>query len=394
LKQPLPVDLLSVDPVRVNLATHGLNSKLRPDEVREALLGGPGDLVLAGEWDAKGWGTSLVPIESMDIYEAMRDVLVGGANWQETRFFRRVRRQIVEEGTPRWGCRTEEDLLERLTVNLPALYAEIRDHGYRSQAELDSGSPEDEIRVGIRRDGRFLLFDGRHRLIIARLLGLETVPVNVVVRHRKWVKFKKEIRAYADQKLRGRVYQELDHPDLAEIPAKHGPERIALLRRALASYPAEGKTLLDIGTHWGYMAQQMEKLGFQCTGIELNPDSIRFAKRLRTATESSYEIWEGDLLDFPGGRFDVVLALSIFHHMIKTERRFEKLKEMLARLSPEVLIFEPHDKESAAQMEGAYRDFSPEEFASFVAEHAGLSKIEYVGTPEDRYRRPIFMLTR
>jgi 2-polyprenyl-3-methyl-5-hydroxy-6-metoxy-1,4-benzoquinol methylase len=385
---------LRVEPSRINLATHGLNSSLRPDDVREALLDPSPDLVLDGDWDSKEWGTSLVPVESMDIYEAMRDVLVGGGEWQDTRFFKRVRRQIVEEGSPRWGCHTEADLLERLNTDIPRLYAAIRDQGYRTQVELGSETPQDEIRVGIRRDGRFVLFDGRHRLILARLLGLDEVPVNVVVRHREWVEFKREIRAYADKTLRGRVYQALDHPDLADIPAKHGPERLVLIREALAGRETEGRTLLDIGTHWGYMAQQMEKLGFECTGLELNADAVRFATKLRAATESKFEIWEGDLLDYPGGRFDVVLALSIFHHMIKTRKRFEKLKEMLARLSPELMIFEPHDKESAAQMEGAYRDFAPEEFASFVAENVGLPKIEYIGTPADRYERPIFRLSR
>lgn len=388
------VERLEVDPARIDLATYGLNSRMRPDDVREALLASSPGLVLGGDWDAKGWGTSLVPVESMDIYAAIKDVLVGGGSWEETKFFKRARRQIVVEGTPRWGCRTESELIERVTVHIPKLYERIRDEGYRTQEELGSGTPQDEIRVGIRRDGRFLLFDGRHRLIISRLLGLPEVPVNVVVRHRRWVKFKKEIRTYADENLRGRVYQELDHPDLAEIPAKHGPERLVLIREALADGPTEGKTLLDIGTHWGYMAGQMEKLGFRCTGLELNPDAVRFAKRLRTATESQFEIWEGDLLDYPGGQFDVVFALSIFHHMIKTKKRFEKLKAMLARLSPEVMIFEPHDTESAAQMEGAFKDFAPEEFAKFVAEQVGLPNVEYIGTPSDRYKRPIFKLSR
>lgn len=357
------------------------------------LRSGRSDLVLDGDWDEGAWDTNLVAVERMDVFQAMRDCLLLGKRWQETNFFQRVKKQI-EAGTPRWGCKTENDLLNRLSIDIKGLFESISRDGYKTQAELGTGIPQDEIRVGIRKDGRFLLFDGRHRLIIARLLELPSVPVNIVVRHEAWVSFKKHIRDYANEHLRGRVYQQLDHPDLKDIPAKHGNERIGLILKGLEGYDPKGKTLLDIGAHWGYMAQQMEKFGFSCTGIELNPAAVEFAKRLRVATESRYEIWEGNLLDYPGGQVNVVLALSIFHHMIKTERRHEQLKTLLERLSPEMMIFEPHDRESAAQMEGAYRDYAPDEFAAFVAQHAGLSNVEYLGTPDDRYKRPLLKLTR
>lgn len=386
-------ELLNVDPLRINLATQGLNSTKRPPEIRTALLSADPDLTLGGDWDNRGWGTSLAEVESMDVYRAMRDCLLLGQAWEETKFFQRVRRQI-NSGVPRWGCRTEAELLKRLSIDIERLFNDISTSGYKTQLELYTAAHQDEIRAGIRRDGRFVLFDGRHRLSIARLLKLSSVPVNVVVRHHEWITFKEEIRRYADEHLGGRVYQQLDHPDLADIPAKHGTERIGLILRGLESYNPHGKTLLDIGTHWGYMPQQMEKLGFHCTGIELNPVAASFARRLCIATESSYELWEGDLLEYPGGEVDVVLALSIFHHMIKTKKRHAQLEEMLARLSPEMMIFEPHDRESAAQMENAYRDYAPDEFVTFVSEHARLPNVEYLGTPTDRYKRPIFKLTR
>lgn len=385
-------ELLAVEPRKINLATHGLNSTARPTAIRTALKSGDPELVMGGDWDNGGWGTGLLRVEELDVYTALQDCLANGGSWEETGFYQRVKRQIAT-GTPRWGCKTEADLRRRLSVTMQNLFESIKSDGYMSQTQLDTGMPQDEIRVGIRRDGRFVMFDGRHRLSIAKILGLASVPVNVVVRHEHWVAFKDEIRSYAQERLNGRVYQQLDHPDLASIPAKHGTERLKIIWNGLEGYAADGKRLLDLGTHWGYMAQQMERMGFRCTGVEADPDSVRFARRLRVATESTYEIWDGNLLDYPGGEFSVVFALSIFHHMIKTEQRHERLKEMLGRLSTDVMIFEPHGRESAVQMQGAYRDYSPEEFAGFVAEHAGLRTIEYLGTPGDRYKRPIFKLS-
>ncbi|MFP9190687.1 hypothetical protein ACLI4Q_03340 [Natrialbaceae archaeon A-CW1-1] len=43
-----------------------------------------------------------------------------------------------------------------------------------------------EIRVNVGRDGRCILHSGHERLALASLLGLESVPVHVYVRHEQW----------------------------------------------------------------------------------------------------------------------------------------------------------------------------------------------------------------
>ncbi|MFC7232163.1 hypothetical protein ACFQMM_13645 [Saliphagus sp. GCM10025308] len=66
-----------------------------------------------------------------------------------------------------------------------------------------------EIRVDVGRDGRWILHDGLERLAVAQLLGLETIPVHVYVRHRRW------------QRRRDRVVltgaDAGDHPDLLDL---------------------------------------------------------------------------------------------------------------------------------------------------------------------------------
>jgi hypothetical protein len=382
--------VLRADPRRINLATLGLNDRRRPKEFRD-MLRDPEPAVAGGDWDRGAWGVAIKEFDQTDVWRAFRGRFVDGGAWEETAFYRRVISQIAA-GTPRWGCATKEQFRVRCEA-LDRLYDRIRDEGYKSQVELGTGAPVDEIRVGICRDGRLLLFDGRHRLAIARILGLSEVPVRVVVRHREWVSFKVRMREFVERKLHGRAYQEIDHPDLRDFPARHGRDRLEILQRALAGRDWTGKRLLDLGTHWGYMAQQMEKLGFACTAIEANPEFAYYAERLRVATESSYELWIGNLFDYPSTEVDVVLALSIFHHMLKREDRFYGLIEFLNKLSTRMLIFEPHVPElSATQMKGAYADFAPDEFVAFVSEHAGLGKVQFLGAARDK--RPLYMLTR
>lgn len=339
-----------------------------------------------GDWDTP----APTAFEQLDTFEALRDRLVRGRPWQETPFFKRTV-AAIESGTPKWGCASEEAFLKRLTTEVEPLYDEIRTHGYKTQVDLGSeDSPE--VQVGIRRDGRFIFIDGKHRLSIARLLELPQIPVQVVARHTQWEEFKEELREEAKAGLRGRIYQTIDHPDLADIPAHKGWDRVSILEGALEDYDPTGKRLLDIGCQWAFMCQQMEKLGFQCQGIESNARNVYFARKIGIATESKFEVWHGNLIDFQEPKADVVLALNIFHHLLKTEERYAGLIAFLQRLSAEIILFEPHLPERAfRQMEGAYRNYEPQEFAEFVAEHAGMRTVEYLGAADDE--RPLYKLS-
>ena len=290
-----------------------------------------------------------------------------------------------------WGCTSEAGFRTRL-AGLEQLFDELRANGYRSQAELGSDDLADEVRVGIRRDGRLLFLDGRHRLAMARLLELDEIPVNVVVRHREWVRFRHTISDYIRPR-RGRVYQVIDHPDLADFPAHHGTERLGMLREAFAGYDCEDKRLLDVGAHWGAMSQEASKLGFRCTAVEANKRCARIAERIAAASGASFDVWHGSIFDFPDvERQQAVLALNVFHHFIKTEALHERLIELLGRMRAEIMVFEPHAADPPGQMRGAFRNYPEQEFVDFVGGHAGFSDSRYLGRASDG--RPLYVLTR
>jgi len=369
--------LLWVDPLKINRVYASA-------DIREVATAHDG--VRAGDWD-RGPHQSFVKTDS---YIALVEYLVLNREWDQTKFYRRVA-ESIEQGTKKFGSSTVDEFRERGTA-VRRLYNEIREGGYKTQAELPDGRARDEVRVAIARDGRFLFIDGRHRLTIARILGIPAIPVRVSLRHPDWEAFKEDVAAYA-AKREGRVYQVIDHPDLADVPAHHGTERVGMIKDALANYDATDKTLMDIGTHWGYMARQLEKLGFACTGVELNRRNARFAKRLTKATESSVEVWEGSVFEFPAVESqNVVLALNVFHHLIRTEELHEQLIAFLRRLdSADVMLFEPHDS-SSRQLRDAYRNYAADDFAAFVAEHSGLGTIEHLGEAADG--RSLYKLSR
>lgn len=63
--------------------------------------------------------------------------------------------------------------------------------------------------MDISRDGEFLFVDSTHRLSAAKLLGLDTVPVTVLVRHEEWVQ---KLESVVETNDPGALPK--DHPDV------------------------------------------------------------------------------------------------------------------------------------------------------------------------------------
>lgn len=140
-------------------------------------------------------------------YRSLRAHFEDGVDWRETPFVRRCL-ELADRDEPSWrSLRSRSAILERCAV-VDDLYERIRSEGYRSQREL--GEPSllrvtDEVLVDVARDGTFLFVSGRHRLAIAKLLDVESIPVGVQVRHADWMDAR-EASARRDTVP--------DHPDL------------------------------------------------------------------------------------------------------------------------------------------------------------------------------------
>jgi 2-polyprenyl-3-methyl-5-hydroxy-6-metoxy-1,4-benzoquinol methylase len=364
--------LQHVEPTRINLV-------LIRKGLRAARRGG----LRGGTWDEEVLDR---PFEETDFFAALREHFIDGSEWESVGAVGAVLRDLTGA-----ELRERDNTLEAVD----ALYRAIRTEGYRTQPELPSGQRGDEISVAIGRDGRYRLIQGRMRLALARLLGLRTVPVRVVTRHRSWERFRERIIAYAGRH-RGRVYQRIEHPDLIDLRSHHddeGGDRVPIIVSAFDGYDPAGKRLMDLGAHWGQMSQRMERLGFEVTAVEADEKSAGIAARLRTATESRFEVWCGSAFEFPRLREqNVLLALNIFHHFIKTEENHTNLVALLERLDADIIVFAAHSSTASRHMRNAYRNYEPLEFAEFVSVHSRLPNIKLLGHSGDR--RPLFRLSR
>lgn len=354
------------------------------------------------------WDRSEFRFEDLDVYDAIRRRVEQRVDWRDTELHRRLEDELASRGATSWNIRSRADL-EAYFARVDRLVESVRAHGCRRSHEIalegeDKGLAADprygdEITVNIGRDGHYLFQDGRHRLAIAKVLRVPRVPVKVLVRHPQWVEFRQFVRSLAAgggaASRPGELYQNPVHPDLQDIPSAHGCEdRFAAIRPTL---PAAPGTFLDVGANLGWFCHRFEELGWRCTAIELLPQIALAAERIRIAEGRRFEVVQGDLFATTGapplrGRhYDLVLALSIFHHFIKRPDMHAKLERWLGALDAEAMIFEPHRAEEP-QMSGAFRNYDERQFVDFILRNSCLRRAELLHRCADG--RAIYLLRR
>lgn len=190
-----------------------------------------------------------------------------------------------------------------------------------------------------------------------------------------------KIESYA-AKHGGKVYAPLQHPDFDHLSSFHGHERRDIIFPLIEP---EARTFLDIGANWGYWSRALEEGGSdrQITAVEGSDGEAEFLKELHRLHENRFSIVVGDVLDLQDLNYDVVLAMAIFHHFLKTKKKFERFVAFLQRMEARTMFFEAHDPKEG-QMREAYRNMEPDEFAAFVAKHLRLKNVEHIGTVAKR----------
>ena len=181
-----------------------------------------GDLgaVRGGEWDEP-----LLRFEETPTYRTLHQRYEQGYEWEETELYRSALSRLWR-GKRGWqGTWTTSDLSARCEA-VDDLYDRMRSEGYRSQTELTGAATADRLRRGdfrryesevsvhVARDGSLRFVDGRHRLAIAKLLGLDAVTVQPVVRHRRWQAHRRRV---AENGIDAVAAELREHPDLADV---------------------------------------------------------------------------------------------------------------------------------------------------------------------------------
>ena len=154
----------------------------------------PASPVWQGEWDN---------LETNDIYESytydsFADRFKYNKGWEQTNYYKKLTKDWRNEN------KSHGEALRRLE-RYDDIYYDIKSNGFNIEYPIE---------VVITRNGEYIIWDGKHRFTIAKLLDLESVPVEVRAVHSSWLKLRDEIHNNGLPE----GYEDLrDHPDLQDV---------------------------------------------------------------------------------------------------------------------------------------------------------------------------------
>lgn len=175
--------------------------------------------VIEGNWDR-----DLKRIDDSQLYKSLKRRFIDGESWVTCEYVEYVQTQITSSGNA-WDLSSKQHIRERCS-DLDDLWESMRLKGYKSQMELIKENPQktfeknvdtihprlNEVGVDIGRNGELIWNRvGHHRLILAKLLEINSIPVYIYRRHKKWQDLRDEV-ANHDHPIDG-----LSHPDLNDI---------------------------------------------------------------------------------------------------------------------------------------------------------------------------------
>jgi len=345
--------------------------------------------ILDGNWDQ-----SKNRFSDLMTYQAIRDRFQEGKKWGETEFYQLIINRL-SQGIKNWGFYNKEDL-DRSIRRTESLYYQMKKVGYKSKSELYSSKKLitilenlkskrkilDDIALAIGRAGQLIFINGKHRLSIAKLLNIPQIPSVFVVRHKKWMEFRKNLIIFSKKCQGGKLDYQLLHPDLQDIPFKYGDLCFNLIKENLS---ISHGTLLDIGANLGYFCSKFEDEGLDCYAVEENRACLYFLKKLKKIENKEFKIIAEPVFEYKKNqelRFDVALALNLSHHFLEREDEYPNLINFLKRLKVKELFLGIHNQ-SKIQNKKIYRNYNPNQFINFIIENSCLNKVQLIGKIEN-----------
>lgn len=205
-----PLKIYHVSPKRIQYSVERFSRKNRIGTVE------------TGDWD-----TRRTDFTEGSIYQGLYERFIKEYDWENTQYYKKAKRQIETEGK-KWGHSSIDSFLEHRCRYIDNLFHDIKTNGYEPQATLKEKNVDTvrhnklsnkhkithEIGCNVGRNGELLVNSGNHRLSIAKLLNLEQIPIQIIVRHEKWQELRDEIH---NNGLPEEHEDLRDHPDLQDV---------------------------------------------------------------------------------------------------------------------------------------------------------------------------------
>jgi hypothetical protein len=204
-----PLRLYYVDPASINETVMPRTIQIKPLNLSP---------VVPGEWDI---GTE--NLEDNELFYSFEEHFQEHKDWEKTELYSRELSYVNQEKG--WDGRdfSNKNEIKSYLKDKDKLFQKVQREGYRTQNDLNSEDnisfwvpdsmalERNEITVHVGRDGSFILEDGFHRLAIAKVLGLDKVPVRIAARHSEWQERREKLMNSEN------LDKDITHPDLVDL---------------------------------------------------------------------------------------------------------------------------------------------------------------------------------
>ena len=180
--------------------------------------------IRGGDWDLK----NIKNIEDFWVYKGLLQRFKKSLPWEETIYYKKVSEKFKN------GSRyvsEYENITEYKNIRLSYLdnlFSEIKKNGYRPNSDSkhitpvkdthrDRPAQQFEPIVAIGRSGDMFLLSGYHRFTIAKILEIDPIPVNVLIRHTEWQHIRDRLNNSDTIDIKPDLKNVVDHPDLDEF---------------------------------------------------------------------------------------------------------------------------------------------------------------------------------
>jgi len=184
------------------------------------------------------------------------------------------------------------------------------------------------------------------------------------------------------------IYQTIyNHPEYKT--SRNCDHRLNYITDIIKAYQAKiGKTnlkVLDIGCAQGYYSLHLAAMGCRVTGVDFNRANINLCKGLADETGLSVKFICDEVgTAFIYEKYDIILGLSVFHHVALKSFNHAKSVFKIACSIAEIVI-----SEMAVKQEGLYwAENLPEDYADWFKEQKFYKEIAFTNTHLGSVKRP------
>jgi hypothetical protein len=252
----------------------------------------------------------------------------------------------------------------------------------------------------------FLVVSGHTAAARAALRGEQTIDV-IVERTRTWTPLQEMLRAMSWLGGRVELYQPIDAPEVANESwpiVRQCTDRFALMHEFLVErklLPPAVRTFMDVGASYGWFVAQMQRLGFDASGMDLDPLARELAAGVFGIRPEQYTVGDSAEELLRCTPTDVVSCFSVAHHFAlgRGSVSVDEFRDRLAKATRRVLFFDTGEAHEA-WIGRNLPEWTPEYIAKWL-EAAGFDEVVALGIDradkapyEGNYGRTLFACVR